>query len=217
MIYTTEQQEKAAQEQKPFDAKAVNNIGPVQVTGGQKTGYKVCSVLSFGILPMTQNIGKVNYLNKLQIKINEAASNIDIQLQKRFDTLTKIVDAVQSHTKFNKEVFENISKFRSGITDKKDINAKQEAISKIQGGINMAFENYPNLGADESIQRLITESSMIEKEIAASRRLYNAQVTEFNTTINTWPTNVIAAKKGYTHLNLFVAEEAKRQDVNVKF
>lgn len=217
MIYTTEQQEKAAEGQKAFDAKAINNIGSVKVTGGQKAGYVVCSILSFGILPITQNIGQVNYLNQLQMKINEAASNIDVQLEKRFDTLTKIVDAVQSHTKFNKEVYENISKFRSGINESGDINAKQEAISKIQGGINLAFENYPSLGADDSVQRLITESSMIEKEIAASRRLFNSQVTEFNSIINTWPTSVVAAKKGYTHLNLFVAEETKRKDVSVKF
>ncbi len=213
MIYSTEQQEKP--ESKEFDPRAINNIGKVQVTKGQKTGYIICSILSIGILPMSQNIGKVNYLNKLQIKINESASNIDVQLQKRFDTLTKIVDAVKSHTKFNKEVYENIAKFRSG--NNTDINAKQESISSIQKGINLAFENYPNLGADESIQRLITESTMIEKEIAAARRLFNADVTEFNTTINTWPTSVVAAKKGYTHLNLFVAEDAKRKDVDVKF
>ncbi len=213
MIFTAEQQEHP--ESKAFDPKAINNLGKVQVTKGQKGAYVFCSIVSFGILPLSQNIGKVNYLNQLQMQINESASNIDIQLQKRFDTLTKIVDAVKSHTKFNKEVYENIAKFRAG--NNTDINAKQESISSIQKGINLAFENYPNLGADESIQRLITESTMIEKEIAAARRLFNADVTEFNTIINTWPTSVVAAKKGYTHLNLFVAEDEKRKDVDIKF
>ncbi len=215
MIYSTEQQEKAGE--KSFDGKAVNNIGPVKATKGQKAGYIVSSCLTLGILPMTQNIGKVNYLKDLQNKINECASNIDVQLEKRFDTLTKIVDAVKSHTQFDKEVFENIAKFRSGNSGANELSEKQQAISTISRGINMAFENYPNLGADESVQRLITESSMIEKEIAASRRLFNATVTEFNSAINRWPTNVIAAKKGYTHLNLFVAEDEKRKDVSVKF
>ncbi len=213
MIYTTEQQNNP--ESKPFDPKAINNLGKVQVTKGQKQLYVFCSIISFGILPAVQNINKVNYLNQLQMRINEAASNIDIQLQKRFDTLTKIVDAVKSHTKFNQEVYENIAKYRSNQTN--DMNEKQTTINGIQRGINLAFENYPNLGADESIQRLITESSMIEKEIAAARRLFNSDVTEFNSTINTWPTNVVAAKKNYECLNLFVAEPEKRQDVNVKF
>ncbi len=214
MIYTAEQQEK--KESKEFNPSAVNNLGPVKVTKGQKIGYKVAAIFSFGTMPWKQNVGKVNYLNKLQLKINESASNIDIQLEKRFDTLTKIVDAVKSHTNFDKEVYENIAKFRSGNANT-DMNDKQQAISSIQRGINLAFENYPTLGADESVQRLITESTMIEKEIAAARRLYNADVTEFNSIINTWPTNVMAAKKGYTHLNLFVAEDEKRKDVNVKF
>lgn len=214
MIYTTEQQEK--KESKAFDPSAINNLGPVKVTGGQKAAYIVCSIFTLGILPISQNIGTRNYLNKLQIKINESASNIDVQLQKRFDTLTKIVSAIEHQVSFNKEIYENIAKFRSGYSEN-NINAKQEVISSIQKGINFAFENYPNLGADDSIQRLITESSMIEKEIAASRRLFNANVTEFNSIINTWPSSVMAAKKGYTHLNLFVAEEEKRKDVDIKF
>ena len=81
----------------------------------------------------------------------------------------------------------------------------------------MAFENYPQLGADESIRRLMTESTMIEKEIASARRLYNADVTQFNTAIYNFPTNVVIAKKGYQGLNLFKADESVKKDVEIKF
>ncbi len=214
MLFTAEDQKQQGEK---FEAKAVNNLGPVTATGGQKALYIFFCIISLGIVALYFNIKKVNDLNRQQNKINESASNIDVQLQKRFDTLTKLVSAVEGHTKFNKEVYENIAKFRSGIQEKADLSTKQAAIEKIQTGLSMAFENYPNLGADQSIQKLMTESSMIEKEIAASRRLYNADVTAFNSAIYTFPINVVIYKKGYQGLPLFQADDSKRQDVEIKF
>ncbi len=219
MLFTPEDQK---QENVAFQAKAVNNLGPVTCTGGQKGLYIFFCIITFGILALVVNIGKINNLNRLQNKINESASGIDVQLTKRFDTLTKLVSAVEGQTKFDKDVYENIAKYRSGIKDNgpEGTNAlalKEATINKIQSGLTMAFENYPQLGADDSIRKLMTESSMIEKEIAASRRLYNADVTAFNSAIYTFPLCVPLSKKGYRGLPLFQAEEAKRADVDVKF
>ncbi len=219
MLFTPEDQK---QQNEAFEAKAVNNLGPVTCTGGQKALYIFFSIITLGIFLACQTIGKMNRLNRMQNKINESASGIDVQLQKRFDTLTKLVSAVEGHVKFNKEVYENIAKYRSGINDNvpegtNPLAIKEAAINKIQTGLTMAFENYPNLGADDSIRKMMTEATMIEKEIAASRRLYNADVTAFNSEIYTFPTNVLVAKKGYRGLPLFQADEAKRADVNLKF
>ncbi len=214
MLYTSEDQKK--QENKPFDGSAVNDLGPIKVTGIQKFMYWLCIILTLGILFFVWNISKVNYLNKLQNKINESASGIEVQLEKRFSTLTKLVQAVEGHVRFNKEVYENIAKFRSG-NQVNDLNSKASAVSRISSGINFAFENYPELGADESIRKLMNESTMIEKEIAAARRLYNADVTSFNSSIYNWPTNVVVVKKGYHGLNLFKAEEEHKNDVDISF
>lgn len=213
MLFTSEQQQN---NQTKFEASAVNDLGPVKVTTGQKVLFWILMIFTLGIAYIFIGIVKVNRLNQMQNKINESASGIDIQLQKRFDTLTKLVSAVEGQVKFNKEVYENIAKFRSGINDN-NLSNKQQVIDKIQTGLSMAFENYPQLGADESIRRLMTESTMIEKEIASARRLYNSDVTQFNTTIYNFPTSVVAAKKGYQGLNLFKADESVKKDVEIKF
>lgn len=213
MLYTSDDQQNT---QTSFQASAVNDLGPVKVTGGQKFLFWLLVVITLGIAYFILGIKKVNWLNSMQNKINESASGIDVQLQKRFDTLTKLVDAVKNHVKFNQEIFENISKYRANYKEQ-NINQKTESLNKIQAGLAMAFENYPNLGADESVRKLMNEITMIEKEIAAARRLYNADVTQFNSAIYNFPTNVVVYKKGYQGLNLFKADESVKKDIEIKF
>ena len=190
---------------KPHNPNVNNNLQEVTATGGQKAGFWIMVVLTLGILYIWK-ITKSNEINRMQIKINESASGIDVQLQKRYDTLTKLVDAVQSQVKFDKETMENIAALRSGF-NKASTTEKDQMLSKVSTGLTMAFENYPKLGADESISQMMNEATMIEKEIAASRRLYNSNVTRFNSTIYTFPTCVILSGKGYKGIPLFVADE----------
>lgn len=221
-----------------YEPEVHNNLGKVKCSTGAKVGYWFIMIITLGLAYLFWGIPSQNKLKKMQMKINEAASGIDIQLEKRFDTLTKIVDAVKSQCKFDKETLENISALRSGaniynntnqsnaisestnkneIAQVKNINHKTSLIDKVNQGINVAFERYPNLGADDSIRTLINESIMIEKEIAASKRLYNSVATEFNSIIYTFPTNVLLSNKNYEAIPLCVASENKRKDVNVGF
>lgn len=213
MLYTTADQENKNQE--AFDGQAVNHLKPVTATGGQKFLFYFLCVITLGIAYFIFNIKRVNQLNRLQNKINESASNIEVQLEKRYSTLTALVQAVSSQATFDKEVYENIAKFRS--LGKDDLTERNACLTSLQRNINFAYENYPNLGADLSVRKLMTEASMIEKEIAAARRLYNADVTQFNSMIYTFPTNVVIAKKGYHGLNLFKAEEEHKGNVDLTF
>ena len=196
----------------PHNPNVNNNLPIVTCSKSAKIIWIILIVLTFGLLYI-KNIIAMNRFKEMQIKINESASNIDVQLQKRYDTLTKLVSSVKSHTNFNKDVFTTIAAYRSGMS----LNEKSEALSKINSALTMAFENYPNLGADESIRTLNTESIMIEKEIAATRRLYNSLVSQFNSEIYQWPNNVILNGKNYSGIPLFVADETKRQDVKIEF
>lgn len=191
-----------------------NNMGPVTVTKGQKVLFYFVCIITLGLF-LILKLTKRNTLNRMQMKINESASGIDVQLQKRFDTLNKLVQAASSQAKFDKETLETISAYRSGAN--KDMSSKNQAVDKIQAGINMAFEAYPTLGADDAFKKMMNESTMIEKEIAASRRLYNSNVTSFNSIIYTFPTNVIISKEGYTAIPLFSASDVSKKDVNLKF
>lgn len=206
MLYTGKEQSAAKN-----DTPSINNNLPIVTvsTLGKVMAIIFVYILTLGIYPVV----KLNYFKRMQIKINEAASNIDIQLEKRFNTLTKLVDSVKSHVKFDKDVFTTIAAYRSGM----DINQKSQILGKINSALTMAFENYPNLGADESIRTLNTEIVMIEREIAAARRLYNSLVTQFNSEIYQWPNNAILSGKNYQGILLFVTDESKRQDVNTTF
>lgn len=206
MLYTGKEQPAAKN-----DTPSINNNLPIVTvsTLGKVMAIIFVYILTLGIYPVVKN----NYFKRMQIKINEAASNIDIQLEKRFNTLTKLVDSVKSHVKFDKDVFTTIAAYRSGM----DINQKSQMLGKINSALTMAFENYPNLGADESIRTLNTEVVMIEREIAAARRLYNSLVTQFNSEIYQWPNNAILSGKNYQGILLFVTDESKRQDVNTTF
>lgn len=217
MIISSEDQRREGQ--KPFDAHAVNDLPPVKATKSQRVIIIFLYIITLSIYYWVVHIGKINNLNRMENRINTSASGIEIQLQKRFDTLTKLVDAVKGQVEFNKEVYENIAKYRSnydGLTSNA-LTTKNNSINKIQAGLTMAFENYPSLGADESIRKLMNESAMIEKEIAAARRLYNNDVEQYNTAIYNFPLCAILEKKGYKGLNLFKADERVKEDVKINF
>ncbi len=204
-----------------YETRVTNNIGPVTATGGQKAGYTAMMVfggiLTIGIFPAVYIVGRKNWINEQQLKINEASATIDVQLQERFDLLNKLVDSVKKQVKFDKETLESIAAYRSGKNPAADVTEKAAQIDSIGRNINIAMEAYPELGADKSIAKLMNECSIIERELAAARRNYNAQVTRFNQRIFTFPTNVIAAKQGCVALNLFAASNEARQDVKIDF
>lgn len=208
MLYSGKEQSSG-----PNNPVVNNNLGPVTTTSGQRVGFVILCVITLGLFYFYK-ITKRNTLRSWQIDINNAASGIEVQLNKRFDTLTKLVDTVKSQMKFDKEVLENIAAYRSS-GNKASVAEKNEMLSNVQRSINIAFEAYPQIGADASVRTLMNESIMIEKEIAASRRLYNDQVTRFNRIIYTFPTCVVAEKDGLAGIPLFAAEESKKQDVKM--
>lgn len=215
MLFTSKDQEQP-KDNRPFEAQAINQLGPVKSTKNQRGMLVFLYIITFSIYYWVIHISKMNQLNAMQTKINESASGIEIQLQKRFDTLNKLVDSVKNQVQFNKDIYENLAKYRSNYNDN-NLTLKNETLNKISTGLSMAFENYPSLGADSSITKLMNESTMIEKEIAAARRLYNADVTLFNTTIYNFPMCAVVDKKGYHGLNLFKSNEIVKNDVKINF
>ncbi len=201
-----------------YETRVTNNIGPVKVSGGQKAGFVSMmigvGVITIGIFPAVLWVTKKNWINQQQVKINEAASTIEVQLQERFNLLTKLVDTVKGQMKFDQETLTAITAYRSGNAPK-DVTSKSAAIDKISNGINMAFEAYPELGADKSVAKLMNECSIIEREIAAARRNYNAQVTSFNQEIFSFPTNYVAARMGCVAINVFAASEESKKDIKI--
>ena len=155
-----------------------------------------------------------NNLNKALVKIDEASSGIDVALTKRYDVLTKMIETVKGYAKHEKEVLFDVVKIRKGMTieEKNEANKQMdEALSKI----NVLAENYPDLKASENFKTLQDSITDVEEHLQAARRLYNANISAYNQMIVTFPISIIAGTKGLTKREFFVAEEHKKQDVEI--
>lgn len=159
-----------------------------------------------------------NWLNRKQEQINTSASNISVQLVQRKDTLVKLLDATKSHMKYEKSVLTDITKLRSLKTadiNQKNMNKINNNLDKIARSVNVQLENYPRLQSSESVQMLMAAADINEREIAAARRIYNADVNEFNMKIFTFPSQFIAARKKLYTFPLFEASEEQKKDVKL--
>ena len=157
-----------------------------------------------------------NNLNKALVKIDEASSGIDVALTKRYDVLTKMIETVKGYAKHEKEVLFDVVKIRKGMTieEKNEANKQMdETMSKI----NVLAENYPDLKASENFKTLQDSITDVEEHLQAARRLYNANISSYNQMIVTFPISIIAGTKGLSKREFFVAEEHKKQDVEIKF
>lgn len=157
-----------------------------------------------------------NSLINLRNKVKQAKSGIDIFLNQRFDLIPNLVECVKGYSKHEKEIFENISQLRAEYVKSKDLKQAE----KLNNGINeiMALaENYPDLKASEQYLNLQKNLSKIESELQAARRIYNIEVTNYNTAISVVPKNIVANMFGFKEEELFEIEDNKRENIKVNF
>ncbi|WP_025755529.1 LemA family protein [Mycoplasmopsis cricetuli] len=195
-----------------FNPAADNRKIPAQAGVLGKTVYIIFSIFTLGIPYMVTR----NKLLEMQNKINELASGIDVQLTKRHDTLTKLLKSVSSYKKFEADLYSDIARLRSLINNNSVDNAGEieRLNSNVFGRLFAVSENYPQLQASELYRDLMEQSTYIEKEISASRRIYNQEVTRFNTTLFVWPSSVVASFLGLATKPLYQAAHVKREDVS---
>ncbi|QHX36324.1 LemA family protein [Spiroplasma sp. BIUS-1] len=170
----------------------------------------------FLIIPLFVHISNVNKLKKLNIKVSEAESGIDVQLKKRRDTLIKLIESVQGSMKFEKEILMTLTSMRTGVSIQ-DKGKNAAMLDKISKQVTMQLENYPEIKSTSLIQELMRSTANIEDDISASRRIYNSNVSIFNQAINVYPKNAAAAQLGYVFKSLFEITDFERQDVKIEF
>ncbi len=135
-----------------------------------------------------------NGLVKLDERVNEAWSDITVQLKYRADLIPNVVETVKGYAKHEKEVFEGVTQARSAVMGAKTVKAAAEAEATMTSALSRVFaiaEAYPQLKADSNFLKLQEQLQDVEDKIQASRRFYNAGAKELNTKIKTFPTNVI--------------------------
>lgn len=163
-----------------------------------------------------------NRLITLRFRAQEALSDIDVQLKRRFDLIPNLIETVKGYMAHEKGVLENVTKARAAIYETPgnaiDRADSENALSNTLKTLFAVAENYPDLKANANFMELQRELSDTENKIQAARRFYNSTVRDLNTLIATFPTNLMAGMFGFSVEKFFeVDDEKERQNVQVKF
>lgn len=166
-------------------------------------------------------IGVYNGLIRLRNQTDEAWSDIDVQLKRRYDLIPNLIETVKGYAKHESQLFEKVTQARTQAMGATGIAEKGQAENMLSGTLKSLFavsENYPELKANENFLKLQDELSDTENKIQASRRFYNGNVRDFNTKIQVFPNNMIATPLGFKAYEFFeVDEAAEREPVKVQF
>jgi len=164
--------------------------------------------------------GVYNSLISLKNRVQEAWSDIDVQLKRRYDLIPNLVETVRGYMKHEDSVFTKVTQSRSQAMQATGAQSKAEAENALSGTLKSLFavaEGYPDLKASQNFLQLQDEISDTENKIQASRRFYNGQVRDFNTKIQVFPTNLIANMLRFTNYEYFEAQGEEKENVKVKF
>jgi len=163
-----------------------------------------------------------NKLVRLRNRIENAWSQIDVQLKKRFDLVPNLVNVVKAYMKHERETFAEITKARSIMSQagKEDVKKKAQANNMLSDALKTIFavaENYPKLRASENFMQLQEELSGIENKIAYARQFYNDEVLKLDNATDVFPTSIIAKLFGIGKKDYFEAGKEEKKPVEVKF
>jgi LemA protein len=161
-----------------------------------------------------------NGLVTLRNRVKEAWSQIEIQLKRRSSLIPNLVETVKGYAKHEKEVFENVTKARSALVGAKDPAHAAAANDMLTGALKTLFavaEDYPDLKASDNFKELQSELSDTETKVAASRQFYNTNVLDYNNSLQTFPTMLIANIFGFKEEEFFKSTEEEKKDIEVKF
>ena len=161
-----------------------------------------------------------NGLVTARIRISEASSQIDVQLKRRTDLIPNLVETVKGYAKHEKDVFENVTKARASLMSTTSTKDKGEANDFLSNSLKSLFavaENYPDLKANQNFLELQEELSDTENKIAYSRQFYNSNVMDYNTKLQTVPTNFIGNMFHFQPAEFFAADDKDKEPVKVSF
>lgn len=163
-----------------------------------------------------------NRLVRLRNTGDQAWSDIDVQLQRRYDLIPNLVETVKGYAAHEKTTLENVIKARQqAVQITGDVEKKAEAENMLTQALRQLFavaEAYPQIKANENFMTLQNQLAEIEEQIQLSRRYYNAVVRDYNNAVQSFPSNVVASVFGFKTRQYFEIEEPSiRQAPKVQF
>jgi len=178
-------------------------------------------VLGLIVVAAIWAIGIYNALVRLRVQAENAWSDIDVQLKRRWDLIPNLVETVKGYAGHEKETLEAVIQARNMAMSAKGPEARAAAENMLTGTLKTLFavaEQYPQLRAIESFTQLQGTLSEIEEYIQNARRFYNAVVRDLNTKIAMFPSNLVASMFGFTPREFFeLGSEAERVAPKVSF
>jgi len=160
-------------------------------------------------------IGIYNGLVKLRRRVDSAWAQIDVQLKRRYDLIPNLVETAKGYLKHEREVLENVTKARQQAINASNIKDQAQAENMLTSTLRSLFavvENYPELKANENMKALMEELVSTENKISFARQHYNESVMEYNTRIETVPSNIFAAMFGFRPRDFFEIEVAAERE-----
>ncbi len=178
-------------------------------------------ILIIAVIVLLGLVLSYNGLVQTRTRAQEAFSDIDVQLKRRYDLIPNLVSTVQGYASHEKTVFEDVTKARTNAMQATG-PAKADAENQLSGTLKSLFavaEAYPDLKANQNFLSLQAELTDTEDKIQAARRFYNGMVRDLNTKIQVFPTNIYANMLGFTKMDFFGNDltDAEKQPVAVKF
>src|SRR3954468_3426600 len=158
-----------------------------------------------------------NSLVRAKVRVDEAWSDITVQLKRRYDLIPNLVNTVQGYAKHEKTVLEDVTEARAQALNAQSVSEAAKADNQFQTALKSLFavaENYPQLKANEGFQQLQAELVDTEDKIQAARRFYNGAARDFNIKIQSFPTNIFAGMLGFRKRDFFDVEGGESAAVN---
>lgn len=178
------------------------------------TGIIIAAVLLFVVFcAALWAVMAANRFRRLTVKISEGESGIDVALNKRYDTLTKMLEVCRQYAAHEVEAFSKTIELRRGMT-MPELREASAQMDEMAARLHIVAEQYPQLRSAEVFLSLQGGIRDTEEHLQAARRLYNSNVSAFNQYLVTWPYSVVGKK--YNPYAFFEADAAKRTDVSMK-
>jgi len=185
-----------------------------------KASLGLIVVVGIVLVAILSGIVIYNRLVKMDETIKEAWAQVENQLERRSDLIPNLVNTVKGYAKHEKGIFEHIADARArlaGAPSRPEAIKAANELSGLLGRLLAIAENYPQLKANETFNRLMDELAGTENRIAVERKRYNEKVRDFNRTIRSFPTNLIAGGLGFHQEVYFQAPPEKKGVSEVKF
>lgn len=199
------------------DGREINVINkqlPITVGVGSKIFEILLWILIIpGLIFQYRKVKARNYLAQLEQKIQAKASQVDNYLEQRVQVMKNLASLLSKAVDVDKDIMKSVAAYRSGIDLSKQ--SRTEVLQEVEHnirGLQLQFENYPELQSHKSVREAMQQNIYLQKEITATRDIYNDSINQWNRAVNEWPAKqMVAAKLGYTTKIPFATTETSVQ------